>query len=362
MSSPNDSTRKTRQRGELSPRILPGRFSLYRLFFRPLLFFLDAERAHHWTIKLARAVFRIPLGKPIVRIIYVRRAKKMPVELAGLKLSNPLGLAAGFDKNALLVPGIESLGFGFVEIGTVTPRPQEGNAKPRLHRIPEKRAIVNRMGFNNDGADVIAARLKEVRSKIKVPLGVNLGKNRDTPNADAAIDYETLFKVFRPLADYFVINISSPNTPGLRDLQSTEFATALGEKIQRERIAQPVFVKLGPDLPAENLKALCALCGEPGKGLPYAGLILTNTIPTDLGGLSGYPLKGPSVHMLKLARSLLPLNVPIISVGGIENADDVRERLASGANAVQLYSALIYSGPGLPGRILRNLNKSLKRN
>lgn len=328
--------------------------SLYQLLIRPLLFRFDAERVHHFVLSSVRFLFRLPLGAKVTRFIFTRGVRRMPTTLAGLELLNPVGLAAGFDKNGTLVPGIESLGFGFVEIGTVTPRPQQGNPKPRLSRIPERRALLNRMGFNNDGADIIAVRLNQIRENLKVPVGVNLGKNRDTPNSEAIRDYDALFKVFKLSASYFVINISSPNTPGLRELQSQAFVSQLGEHVLQYRLSQPVFIKLAPEILQEDLKAICALCGE---RKPFAGLVLTNTIATDLGGLSGYPLKGPATALLKIARTFVDSNVPIISVGGIESAEDVAERISLGANAVQLYSSLIYQGPGLPGRILRELRR-----
>lgn len=331
--------------------------SFYRLVLKPLLFAMDAETAHHLVQKIARLLWKSRAGRKLTRAIYARRIEPMPVTLAGMQLSSPLGLAAGFDKNALLVPGIETLGFGFIEIGTVTPRPQAGNPRPRMHRVPEKRALVNRMGFNNDGAEAVSARLLAVRNQLSVPLGVNLGKNRDTPNSEAVKDYETLFKAFSLTASYFVINISSPNTPGLRDLQSGEFIAALGERVLKHRLQQPVFVKLAPDVAHDDMKAIAQLCGA---GRPYAGLILTNTIPTDLGGLSGYPLKGPSVNALRIARTVVSAEVPIISVGGIECADDILERFKNGANAVQIYSSMIYGGPGHPGRILRELQDKMR--
>lgn len=334
-----------------------GQCGFYQNLFRPCLFQLDAEKAHHFVIRAARGLWSNSAGRALTRKVYAHGVEPMPVNLAGLELQNPIGIAAGFDKNAELALGLESLGFGFLEIGTVTPRPQLGNPKPRMSRIPDRRALLNRMGFNNDGADAISARLRAVRSQIKIPLGINLGKNKDTPNSEAVSDYEKLFQVFRSAASYFVINISSPNTPGLRDLQSGEFIQKLGAKILELRIAQPVFVKLAPDISPDDLAAVATLCG---KSKPYAGLILTNTIPTDLGGMSGAPLKGPSVSALKAARKLVAGDIPIISVGGIETCDDVIERLKLGANAVQLYSSLVYQGPGLPGRILRELQKKLR--
>jgi dihydroorotate dehydrogenase len=345
-------------KGETRIPRLPGVLSVYRLFIRPFLFRFDAESMHHLVVALARFIWRFRAGRAACRAVFARRVRPMPIRLAGIELANPLGLAAGFDKNGALVPGIESLGFGFVEVGTVTPRPQFGNPRPRLMRVPGRRALVNRMGFNNDGAEIMSTHLRRVRDRLRVPVGVNLGKNRDTPNSEAVKDYEALFKAFHLSANYFVINISSPNTPGLRDLQTGDFVRRLGSRVQHLGLPQPVFVKLAPDVPHEELKEICQLCGE---GKPYAGLILTNTIPTDLGGLSGFPLKGASTAVLKVARTILDGAVPIISVGGIESADDVIERFANGANAVQLYTAMIYGGPSLPGRILRELQSKMRR-
>lgn len=348
MPSPEQSLRTQPAR---LPR-LAGWFSPYRLFVRPLLFRFDAETIHHYVTSLAKLVWRFRLGRAATRAVYMRKLRPMPVSLAGMDIPFPLGLAAGFDKNAALLPGIENLGFGFVEIGTVTPRPQLGNPRPRLSRIAEKRALLNRMGFNNEGAEIINAHLKRVRDKLRVPVGVNLGKNRDTPNSEAIRDYELLLKTFNLTASYFAINLSSPNTPGLRELQSGAFAEELGHRVRQLRIGQPVFIKLAPEVAHDDLKAIGALCG-PGR--PFSGLILTNTIGTDLGGLSGFPLKSAAMSLLKIARTLVSADTPIISVGGIETADDVLERLKLGANAVQLYSALVYGGPALPGRILRDL-------
>ncbi len=336
---------------EKLPR-LPGVFSPYRLFARPLLFLLDAESAHELITRLCRLLWSFKWGRDLTRSIYARNLPRIPARIGTLKLPNPVGLAAGFDKNGLLIPGIETLGFGFVEIGTITPRPQLGNPQPRIARELAQRAIVNHMGFPNDGADIMAARMKEVKAKVTVPVGINISKNRDTPNSEAVKDYETLLKRFRDLADYFAINISSPNTPGLRDLQSNEFLQALHMRVESLRLTQSVFLKLSPDLPHARLKDICALCGI---GKPFTGLILTNTEPSDLGGISGYPLKKASLQMLMKAREMLPAGAPIISAGGIETAADARERLAAGAAAVQIYTSLIYQGPSAVRRIVRGL-------
>lgn len=330
--------------------------NFYRLIVRPILFCFDAEAAHRFVFAAVGFLWSFPLTKRLTRFLYARHLPSIPVNIAGVDFANPIGLAAGFDKNGSLLPGIENLGFGFLEIGTITPRPQIGNPPPRMFRVVEKRALLNRMGFNNDGADAVAARLKGVKQQLSVPLGVNLGKNRDTPNSKAIDDYEFLFKKFEGLADYFVVNISSPNTPGLRDLQNGAFVQKLGAKILELKVGTPVFVKLAPDIAGEDLQAICRQCGAE---MPFAGLILTNTMPTDLGGLSGCPLKGPSTELLKLTRKYLSPEIPIISVGGIETVKDVQERLALGASAVQLYSGLVYEGPAIVGRLVRQLRENL---
>lgn len=322
--------------------------SFYRLFIRPILFLFDSERIHDLAICFGHWIWRWRAGRAITRVLYGRTNPK-PVRLSSLELKNPIGLAAGFDKNALLIPGIETLGFGFIEIGTVTPRPQMGNTKPRLGREIAQRALVNRMGFPNDGAEIIFERLQKAKSTVEVPIGVNIGKQADTPNSRALFDYELLLLKFRPLADYFTVNISSPNTQGLRELQSEDFLSELATIITKLRFLQPIFLKLSPDLSTETLRMVCEFCG-PEK--PFSGLVLTNTIPTDLGGISGAPLKPASVAMLKQARQILGPSVPIISVGGIETREDVDERLSLGATAVQVYTALIYQGPSLVGKLI----------
>ncbi len=220
-----------------------------------------------------------------------------------------------------------------------------------MSRIVEKRALLNRLGFNNRGADALENEMRRWDER-PIPVGVNIGKNKDTSEDHALDDYETLLKRFAGRADYFTVNVSSPNTPGLRALQSAEFLSRLGAVITAMKLPRPVFVKLAPELGADELAAVCALCG-PGKA--FTGLVLTNTLMTDRGGISGEPLRERSMAALKAARRLLDPEVPVISVGGLSSAADVRERMAAGATAVQLYSALIYEGPGLPGRILREL-------
>lgn len=272
------------------------------------------------------------------------QSSALATKVSNITFRNPLGLAAGFDKNGNLVSGIDSLGFGFVEIGTITPRPQEGNPRPRIERIPQKEAILNRMGFNNDGMDVIATRVRNNRHLITASLGINIGKNKDTPNDQAIGDYEKLFRKFLGLTDFFTVNISSPNTKGLRDLQSGDFLTRLADKIKLLFLHQPVFIKLSAEIDDEALFRAGALCG---KDMPYAGLILCNTIPTDLGGISGRPLTQKSLELLAKAKKSLPQTASLISVGGIFSPADAIARLDAGADAVELYTGLIYEGPGL---------------
>ena len=334
----------------------------YRWIIQPILFRFDAESVHHAVIGAAAWLWRWRWGRIATKLVYCSsRTITHPLRLAGLDLRNPIGLAAGFDKNGTLVSGIACLGFGFAEIGTVTPLPQAGNPRPRLERLPAQNAILNRMGFNNDGMVAVAERLRQARPHLEIPVGVNLGKNKDTSNEDAVGDYEKLLKCFAMLADYFVINISSPNTPGLRDLQSGEFLKNLGAAVTRLRVTQPVFIKLSPTVSDIDLRAACALCSPPrvtgaAKATqPFAGLVLTNTIPTDLGGISGQPLRAPSVAVLRQARGLLASEVPLISVGGISGVSELRQRLDAGATAVQIYTALVYEGPGLISRMVKGL-------
>ncbi len=331
---------------------LSGFFTLYRMFIRPILFLLDPENVHHFVLISCQFFWGFLIFRKMTAAFFSRNLPQIPVQCGNTTFLNPLGLAAGFDKNGILLPGIETLGFGFIEIGTVTPRPQLGNPRPRLKRILEKRALLNQMGFNNDGADIISTHLRKIQKSISVPIGINISKNRDTPTSDALKDFEKLLKIFMELAQYFVVNVSSPNTPFLTHLQEVAFLSKLGEQIQHLKITQPVLIKLSPDVDVEKLKNICSLCG---KNKPFLGLVLTNTIPTDLGGISGYPLKEVSLNLLKVARGFLPQDAFIISVGGIETAQDVKERLAHGANAVQVFSTLVYQGPSAPRRILLNI-------
>ena len=291
--------------------------------------------------------------------MYCLKDPKLEREVFGLKFPNPVGLAAGFDKNALLVDEFSHLGFGFIEIGTVTPRPQPGNDKPRLFRLPQDQAIINRMGFNNQGAETAAHRLKYRQSNIII--GGNIGKNKDTPNEQALRDYEKCFDALYDVVDYFVVNVSSPNTPGLRELQDKEPLTELLAAVQRKNQAKPepkpLLLKIAPDLTDSQLDDIVEIARE----TKLAGIIATNTtisrenLETHLadiqeigaGGLSGKPLKERATEVIKYLRGKLPETVRIIGVGGIMTAEDAIEKLNAGADLIQLYTGFVYEGPAL---------------
>ena len=330
---------------------------------RPFILRLDPERAHRLTLGLlARwsALFPGTLAPGDVA-----RAPALRVEAMGLDFPNPVGLAAGLDKNAEAVPAWQSLGFGFIEVGTVTAQGQPGNERPRLFRLPRDEAIVNRMGFNNEGAEAMGRRLERLRSRqvLQVPLGVNLGKSKVTPAEQAADDYRRSFERLGELADYVVVNISSPNTPGLRDLQRVDeverIVAAIQRPNQRLRRPRPLLVKLAPDLADEDAIA----CARAALDAGCAGLILTNTTirfegllsPTDglSGGLSGRPLLERSTDLLKTVRAALGPKPVLIGVGGILDPDGAAAKLAAGADLIQIYTGLIYRGPGLVRQLLR---------
>ncbi|MEY3971927.1 MAG: hypothetical protein RLY84_320 [Actinomycetota bacterium] len=322
---------------------------MYRLVFNIFFKRIDPELAH----ELGALVIRIAGWLP----------KLMPnstVEIQGMHFTNRIGMAAGFDKNAKLVRGLFKLGFGHVEIGTVTPKPQTGNPKPRLFRIPSLRALINRMGFNNDGAQEIANRLRKLRNSAgALPvIGVNIGKNKLTEPTQAAADYEFCAEQLAPYADYVAVNVSSPNTPGLRDLQQIESLRPILTAVKNKSLGKPVLVKIAPDLSDEDAVAIARLVDE----LDLAGVIATNTTTTrpqvdlpnlqEQGGLSGRPLADRSKEVLTLLRATLPNRI-IVSVGGVETAQDVQERLALGADLVQGYTGFVYFGPGWPRQLTK---------
>ena len=332
----------------------------YELFVRPLLFSLDAETAHHLTMRL---LGRASHSVVALRVLRLFQPTSKPISFFGLNFPNPIGLAAGLDKNGVALPAWAALGFGFIEIGTVTAKAQPGNPKPRLFRLPEQQALINRLGFNNDGADAVARRLAALREKGRwpaVPVGINIGKSRVTPLEQATDDYLHSFRMLRDFADYITLNISSPNTPGLRELQEPEKLLELLHAIGNEAgtTAKPLIVKISPDLSDAELRAILAVCEENG----VSGIIATNTTLDhssiskqldQVGGLSGAPLRYKSTALVReiVAHS----TIPVIASGGIFDADSARERFRAGAQLIQLYTGLIYRGPQLLREIIDSL-------
>lgn len=336
---------------------------MYRAVFW-LLRRLDPERAH-----TAGKLVLIVLGLPGLRTL-VRRFTAPPATLQvsalGHVFGSPLGVAAGFDKNAQMVMGLWALGFDHVEVGTVTPKPQQGNPRPRLFRLLADRALINRMGFNNDGMTVVARRLAQLRRAPQRPIiGVNIGKNRDTPLDQAVDDYQLLAAELHQLADYLVVNVSSPNTPGLRSLQAVDEIVPIVTAVLDAAAGVPVLVKISPDLADEDVTAICRRLAK----LPIAGIIATNTTvsrehlvtPQAVldhigdGGLSGHPLQGRSQEVVHLVRQALGPEHCVIAVGGVETGWDVHRRQLAGADLVQLYTAFVYQGPLIARRITRQL-------
>ena len=343
----------------------------YRLLFDHLLTRTDPERAHHAAFRAIRAA--APTTRPALR----RRVAGEPVEAMGLRFANRLGLAAGFDKNAVGIDALAALGFGHVEVGTVTGEAQPGNPTPRLFRLPADRAVVNRMGFNNDGAEVVAARLAARaadvarRARPGPVLGVNIGKTKVVPEEEAVRDYEKSAGLLAPYADYLVVNVSSPNTPGLRDLQAVEKLEPLLTAVRRraDQVVTgrrvPLLVKIAPDLSDDDVLAVADLAGTVGLD----GIIATNTTisraglstPADeverigAGGLSGAPVRERALEVLRLLKGRVGDDLTLVGVGGITTAEDARARIEAGATLVQGYTAFVYEGPLWPSRIARGL-------
>ena len=332
----------------------------YERFVKPLLFFLDAETAHHLTIRLLGGVSHFNVALSALRSFQPVSKSKT---LFGINFPNPIGLAAGLDKNGVALPTWAALGFGFIEIGTVTARAQPGNPKPRIFRLRAQQALINRLGFNNDGADAIADRLRRLRNSERwptVPVGINIGKSRATPLEQATDDYLYSFRLLRGFADYITLNVSSPNTPGLRDLQEPQKLSELLQTIGKEvgATSKPVVVKISPDILPTELKAILAVCEEQH----VAGIIATNTtldhslIPPQLdqqGGLSGPPLREKTTAFVREIAA--QCTIPVIASGGICNADSAREKFQAGAQLIQLYTGLVYRGPGLLREIMAKL-------
>lgn len=338
---------------------------LYEPVVRPLLFGLDPESAHHVTLSGLKTAHRMGL---IERCMAPALFPSNPVEVMGLQFPNRVGLAAGLDKEGSCVDAFGEMGFGFVEIGTITPRPQSGNPKPRLFRIPQAEAIINRMGFNNPG---IEQGVKNVRDRsFKGVLGFNIGKNKDTPNERAIDDYLICLRAAYPVADYVAVNLSSPNTAGLRDLQEEAACRALLGKLKEEQAVLgelhsnyvPIVIKIAPDLTSEHIEMLAGLFIESGVD----GVIATNTtiartfvedhaLASEAGGLSGAPVTDASTEVIRILANALKGQIPIIGVGGIMNGRDALDKLNAGAELVQLYSGLVYRGPGLIHDVLESV-------
>lgn len=340
---------------------------MYKLL-KPILFSMQPEEAHHFTMKLFRTALSVPGMKGFFRGLYTYKSEALRKDLFNLSFKNPVGLAAGFDKDGKYIDQLENLGFGFIEIGTVTPKPQEGNPQPRLFRLPEDEGLINRMGFNNDGVDALVERIKD-RPKSDVIIGGNIGKNKVTPNDQAIQDYLICFQKLFPYVDYFVVNVSSPNTPNLRDLQEKEPLKALLTTLQVLNVQtmkpKPILLKIAPDLTDGQLDDIVEIV----KATNIAGLIATNTTidrsnlstakdkvdAIGNGGLSGAPIRAKSTAVIKYLADKSNGAFPIIAVGGIDSPEAAIEKLEAGASLVQVYSALVYKGPTL----IKEINKGL---
>ncbi len=340
---------------------------MYQLL-KSFLFLLPPERAHRFTVRMLDFVRKVPILNQIIIGSWKLESPILRKQLMDLSFPNPIGLAAGFDKDGKYIDIMASLGFGFIEVGTVTPLPQVGNPQPRLFRLPKDQALINRMGFNNDGVDALVSRLVQKRSDGLI-VGGNIGKNKDTPIGDAITDYEISFQKLFPYVDYFVVNVSSPNTPGLRQLQDREPLTKLLERLQflngLHQQTKPIMLKIAPDLTDYQLEEIVEIVQEQD----LAGIIATNTTidRSNLtspegeierigpGGLSGLPLKSRSTEIIRMIRKIAGPDLVIIGVGGIMEKSDAIEKLEAGADLIQLYSGLIYQGPSLIKQIKRLL-------
>jgi dihydroorotate dehydrogenase len=340
---------------------------MYKLLIRPILFWFDPEKVHYFTFSLIRFLSKIP-GVPLLfKSLYLVKDKRLETEVFGLKFKNPVGLAAGFDKDAKLYQELSNFGFGFIEIGTLTPVGQEGNPKKRLFRLKEDSAIINRMGFNNGGVQDAVERLKKNKG---VLIGGNIGKNKLTPNEKATQDYEICFEALFDYVDYFVVNVSSPNTPNLRELQDKKPLTELLQTLQNKNLTKPkqkpILLKIAPDLTDSQLLDIIDIVNE----TQIAGVIATNTTLSreglqsqnklETGGLSGKPLTKRSTEVIRFLSEKSNKSFPIIGVGGIHSAADALEKLEAGASLIQLYTGFIYEGPQLVKDINTAILKNLK--
>lgn len=341
---------------------------MYKLV-KPIFFSMAPEQAHHTVTNGLKAFTKIWGSKALLKSLYTVEDSRLEREVFGLKFKNPVGLAAGFDKNAEYIEDMANFGFGFIEIGTVTPRPQPGNDKPRMFRLVPDEALINRMGFNNQGADVAAGRLQHLKDRKGVIIGGNIGKNKVTPNEKAVDDYIYCFHALYEYVDYFVVNVSSPNTPGLRDLQEKGplmhiLNTLQGLNNQKPK-AKPILLKIAPDLTDSQLDDIVDIVKE----TKIAGLIATNTtisreglksdanLVKEAGGVSGKPLTSRSTEVIRYLAQKSNREFPIIGVGGIHSAQDAIEKLEAGASLVQVYTGFIYQGPSLVSDICKGLLK-----
>ena len=335
---------------------------MYKKIILPVLFLFDPEKVHNFTFLLFKIFLNIPFVGFLVQKIYSVDNKKLSKKLFGVEFKNPVGLAAGFDKNAKLYNELSRFGFGFIEIGTVTPIAQPGNPKKRLFRLTNDQGIINRMGFNNDGMHKIAARLKKNKN---ILIGGNIGKNKATPNDKAVNDYLLCFNYLFDYVDYFVVNVSSPNTPNLRELQNTNFLRVILDSLNKENLkkskTKPILIKISPDLSKENLLEIVDLA----ISLKIDGIIATNTTINrdnltskninESGGLSGKPLANKSNEVIRFISDKSNGKIPIIGVGGIHSAKDAIDKIKAGADLVQIYTGFIYEGPSL----IKSINKAL---
>jgi len=340
---------------------------MYRYFIKPILFLGDPEWIHYFIFSIIKWVNKIPGISQFIRLLYEVNHPKLERELFGIKFKNPIGLAAGFDKDAKLYKELSNFGFGFIEIGTLTPKPQSGNSKKRLFRLPEDKGLVNRLGFNNEGVEAAIPRLNKNKNII---IGGNIGKNKATPNKKAVDDYRFCFNSLYPFVDYFVVNVSSPNTPNLRALQEkkplTELLNTLQNLNKSKEKPKPILLKIAPDLNKDQLLDIIDII----KKTNIAGVIATNTTLSrkglkssnqfESGGLSGKPLTDKSTEVIRFLVERSNKAFPIIGVGGIHKPNDAIEKLNAGADLIQLYTGFVYEGPALVKRINRAILSSNK--
>ncbi|MEM7512081.1 MAG: quinone-dependent dihydroorotate dehydrogenase [Bacteroidota bacterium] len=340
---------------------------MYKWLIRPVLFRFDPEKVHYFSFKSIETMFKIPGINFLLSTRF--KAPATPVKMFGLDFKNPVGLAAGFDKDAILIDKWKYMGFGFVEVGTVTPRPQGGNEKPRLFRLPKDKAIINRMGFNNGGAGALIERLKDA-DKGDLIVGANIGKNKDTPNEKAVDDYMYCFEHLFPYVDYFVVNVSSPNTPGLRRLQEkgplTEILSTLQHYNQSQERPKPLLLKIAPDLSYDEIDDIL----EVAETTSLSGLIATNTtirrdnlragknriLQIGKGGLSGKPLTMRSREVINYIHQRTEGKLAIIGVGGIMDKEDARSHMEAGASLIQVYTGFVYEGPSFVKKLVKGLS------